>query len=93
MILIKTQSDCHLLKEKSLGNPKFANELLFPKIKGNLKEFCCDFICNPLIKSLLDLLTYSTIEIFLFSIEDSLNVICLSEPGSRIIQKLIEKLY
>ena len=91
--LLKTQFGCKILQEKSQSDHKFTNELLFPEIKNNLKELCCDFICNYFIKNILDILSLSNIDLFLFSIKDSLYDISLTEPGSRIIQKLIEKIY
>jgi len=91
--LIKTQSGSKLLKEKLLSNQKFANESLFPKIKNDLKDICCDFFGNSLINSLLDVLTYENTDLFLSLVCNSLYEICLTEPGSRVIQKLIEKIY
>ena len=91
--LVKTQSGSKLLKEKLLSNHKFANESLFPKIKNDLKDICCDFFGNSLINSLLDVLTYENINLFLSLISDYLYEICLTEPGSRVVQKLIEKIY
>ena len=91
--LIKTQSGSKLLKEKLLSNHKFANESLFPKIKNDLKDICCDFFGNSLINSLLDVLTYENINLFLSLVSNNLYEICLTEPGSRVIQKLIEKIY
>ena len=91
--LIKTQSGCQLLKEKLLNDHKFANEILFPKIKNNLKDICIDFFGNCLIQILLDSLTYDNIDAFISYIEESLYDICLTEPGSRVIQKLIENIY
>jgi hypothetical protein len=91
--LIKTQSGCQLLKEKSLNDHKFANEIIFPKIKYNLKDICIDFFGNCFMQILLDVLTYDNIDVFISYIEESLYDICLTEPGSRVIQKLIEKIY
>ena len=90
--LVKNQFGCKLLQEKSLSDHKFVNELLFKEIRNNLKELCCNFICNCLIKTILDILNPSNIDLFLFTIKDSLYDISLTEPGSRIIQKLIEKI-
>ena len=51
------------------------------------------FFGNSLINSLLDVLTYENINLFLSLINNNLYEICLTEPGSRVIQKLIEKIY
>ena len=87
--LLKTQSGCCLLKEK-LSNNYFANELLFPEIKSNIKEICCSIIGSSFINCLLDVLSYENIDSFLSLINEDLFEICLTEPGSRVIQKLIE---
>ena len=91
--LIRTQSGCHLLKEKSISNHSFANDLLFPEIKNNLKEICCNFIPNSLIKTLIDILSYDNIDLFLTLTQNSLYDICLTESGSRVFQKIIERIH
>ena len=90
--LIRTPSGYQLLKEKSLKDHKFANEILFPKMKDNLKDICIDFFGNCLMQILLDILTYDNIDAFISYTDESLYDICLTEPGSRLIQKLIEKI-
>ena len=92
MILIKSQSGCQLLKQKCISNPTFANNKLFPEIRNNLREICCDFIGNLLIETLFDLLTYENIDLFLSITKIYFYDICLSEPGSRGLQKLIDKI-
>ena len=93
MVLIKSQSGCQLLKEKSLSNPAFANNILFPEIKLNLKDICCDLFGNLLIETLFDLLTYENFDLFLSITKNYFYDICLSEPGSRVLQKLIDKIH
>ena len=92
MSLLKTQSGSQILKEKSLANSYFVNELLFPEIKFNLKEICCDIFGSSLMITLLDILSNKNIDSFLSLIGESLFDICLTEPGSRVIQKLLEKI-
>ena len=91
--MIRTQPGCHLLKEKSISNHSFANDLLFPEIKNYLKEICCNFIPNSLIKTLIDILTYENIDLFLTLTRNSLYDICLTESGSRVFQKIIERIH
>ena len=88
--LSKTQSGCKLLQDKILSDYKFTNELLFPEIKNNLKDICSDFFGNCLIMIILDRLSQENLDLFITLIKDSLFYICLCEPGSRSIQKLIE---
>jgi hypothetical protein len=47
---------------------------------------------NIFIIFLLDILTFENIELFLSSLQYSLFDISMTEPGSRVIQKLIEKI-
>ena len=91
--LIKTQIGFRILQDKINSDSKFANELLFPEFKNNLKEICCDLFGNYLIQSLLEKLTLENIDIFLTLIQDNLYEICLTENGSRTIQKLIARIY
>ena len=90
--LIKTPFGFQFLKEKSLNDHKFANEILFPKMKDNLKGICIDLFGNCLMQILLDILTYDNIDAFISYTNEFLYNICLTEPGSRLIQKLIEKI-
>ena len=91
--LLRTQVGCLLLQEKSIVDHKFANELLFPEIKNNLKEICCNLFSNNLIQVLIDILTFDNLDKFLFSIKYDILNICLNEYGSRVIQKLIERIH
>ena len=90
--LIKTKIGCGILKEKSLANHYFANELLFSEIKNNLETICCNILGSSLMITLLDVLSYENIDMFLNIIKENFLNICLTEPGSRVIQKLIEKI-
>ena len=54
---------------------------------------CYDLIGNYLLLSLLDVLSFKNLNIFLSSIQENLFEICLTENGSRVIQKLIEKIH
>ena len=91
--LSKTQFGCQLLQEKSLNDNKFVNEILFPEIKNNLLEICCDLCGNCLIQTILDILTPKNLDLFLNQTKYSFYDICLTESGSRVIQKLLENIY
>ena len=93
MKLIQSQSGCRFLIEKSLSNKIFANELLFPEIKNNLKEICCNILGSSLMKNLIDILFYENLNLFIDLTKNFLFEIGLTEPGSRVIQKLIERIY
>ena len=91
--LVKSQVGCRVLQEKAISDNKFANELLFPELSNNLKEICCDLFGNYLIQVLLEILTPENLDLFLSKINDTILDICLTEYGSRVIQKLINKIY
>jgi hypothetical protein len=90
---VKSQVGCRVLQEKVISDNKFANELLFPELSNNLSEITCDLFGNYLIQILLEILTPENLDLFLSKINDNLLNICLTEYGSRVIQKLINKIY
>ena len=90
--LSKTLSGCQILNNKIISDPKYANEILFPNIINNLKEICINIFGNSMIQTLLGVLTFENIDIFLSSLKNQITDICLTEPGSRVMQTLIEKI-
>ena len=91
--LIKTQLGFKVLDERAKSNNKFANELLFPELINNLSKICCDILGNMLIQTLIDVLSLENLDLFLSSIQEQLFDICLTEHGSRTIQKLLERIH
>lgn len=91
--LVKSQVGCRVLQEKIISDKSFANELLFPELSTNLNEICCDLFGNYLIQVLLEILTPENLDLFLSKTRDTLLDICLTEYGSRVIQKLINRIY
>ena len=92
LYLAKSESGCKFLQEKILLNKEFANDILYPEIKNNLKEICNDINGAYLLQILFKQLSYENLNSFLTLIKDDLNNICLTEPGSRTIQSLIENI-
>ena len=93
LFLLKTQFGCQILETRVKTNNKFANDLLFNELKNsNLLQICCDLFGSYLIQSLLDKLNLDNLDIFLTSIQENIFSISLTENGSRVMQKLIEKL-
>jgi hypothetical protein len=90
--LTKTQFGSQLLKNKIITDNKYANEILFPSIKNNIKELCSDIYGNLVIQTLLQVLTQENIDIFLYNIKDQIKDICETESGSRIMQIMIDKI-
>ena len=90
--LIKDKFGCIMMKNKILSDPNYANEILFPQIKTNLKDLCCDNFGNYFLQSYLDIITFDNLNTFLNSLNDNFTEICLSPYGTRIIQKIIDKI-
>ena len=90
--LTKTQNGCQILINRIISEPNFANEILLPNIKNELKEICTDIFGCPMIKSLLQSLTQQSMDLFLNSIKDYMIDICQTENGSRVMQSLIDKI-
>ena len=90
--MAKTQSGSKFLKEKILLNKEFANDILYPELKNNLKEICNDIYGASLLQILFKQLRYENLNSFLSLIKDDMNNICLTEQGSHVIQSLIENI-
>jgi len=90
--LIKDQLGCRFMQEKIKSNHQFANELLFPKIKFNLKELCCDNFGNYFLQVLVDILSFDNINKFFDITQNDFTEICISPHGTRVIQKIIDKI-
>ena len=89
--LIKDQSGCRFLQEKLKSNKYFVNEQLFPTIKDNLKELACDSFGNYFLQVLLDILSYDNLIKILDLFKKDFTSICTCSHGTRVIQKLVEK--
>ena len=90
--IINDQIGCRFMQEKIKSNHNFANELLFPKIKYNLKEICCDNFGNYFLQVLIDILSFDNINKFFDMTQNDFTAICVSPHGTRVIQKIIEKI-
>ena len=90
--IINDQIGCRFMQEKIRNNHSFANELLFPKIKYNLKEICCDAYGNYFSQALIDILTFDNINMFFDMTQNVFTDICISPHGTRVIQKIIDKI-
>ena len=92
LTIIKDKSGSITMKNKIISDPNFANEILFPKIKNNLNELCLDNFGNFFLQSLLDIITFDNLNIFIDSITNDFFNICISPFGTRVIQKIIDKI-
>jgi hypothetical protein len=89
--LIKEQNGCRFIQEKVMSSSSFSNDLLFPQLKSSLTELICDQFGNYLFQVLLDVLTFDNLSLFLNLTHPNFYQICTSAHGTRVIQKLIEK--
>ena len=92
IFLIKDQLGCRFMQEKIKSDHNFANELLFPKIKYNLKELCCDCFGNYFFQIMIDILSFDNINKFFDMTQNEFTEICISPHGTRVIQKIIDKI-
>ena len=88
--LSKTQNGCQILINKIISDTEFANEILFPNIKNNLKEICINIFGASLIKILFQNLSQQNKDLFLYLIKDFIIDICQTEIGSRVMQSIID---
>ena len=90
--LIKDQSGCRFLQERIKTNQYFANELLFPHIKNDLKELGCDAFGNYFLQVLIDVLSHDKVNQMLDLMKNYFTSLCICPHGTRVVQKLIEKI-
>ena len=91
-LTIKNKFGCLMMKNKILSDPSYANEILFPQIKNDAKDLCCDTFGNYFLQSFLDIITFDNLNEFLDLITKDFTDICVSSQGTRVIQKLIDKI-
>ena len=91
--LVKEQTGCRYIQEKVQASPQFANTLLFPFIikSPSLSDLICDQFGNYLFQVLIDVLTEENLSIFIANISGNIYNICISPHGTRVLQKLIDK--
>ena len=93
--LTENQSGCRLLQNKLQQNPASANSIYnLIKMKLSLKKLSIDSFGNYLIQKLLELISDDlVIEFFNNVVCPSFMEIALNPHGSRVIQKLISRIY
>ena len=93
--LTENQSGCRLLQNKIEQYPYYANNLYQAiKMKLNIKKLSIDSFGNYLFQKLLDYMSNDLIQDYFNTlIYPSFMEIALNPHGSRVIQKLIGKIY
>ena len=90
--LAKTQTGCKFLQENILIDNKFANDILYQEIKNNLREISLNIFGASTLGVLLKILRYDNLNSFITLLKDDINDICLTEPGSHVVQSLISNI-
>ena len=93
--LTENQSGCRLLQNKIQQNPSISNSIYNSiKMKLSLKKLSIDSFGNYLIQKLLEFISEDlVIEFFNIVVCPSFIEITLNPHGSRVIQKLISRIY
>ena len=90
--IIKDKYGCMMMKNKIILNPNYANEILFSQIKNNLTDLCCDNFGNYFLQTFLDVISFENLSKFFDLINKDFTKICMSPQGTRVIQKIIDKI-
>ena len=93
--LTENQSGCRLLQNKIQQNPSISNSIYNSiKMKLSLKKLSIDSFGNYLIQKLLEFISEDlVIDFFNTVVCPSFIEIALNPHGSRVIQKLISRIY
>ena len=92
VLIIKDKFGCMMLKNKIMSDPNYANEILFPQIKEDLPDLCCDNFGNYFMQAFLDIISFDNLNKFLYLISKDFTGVCTSPQGTRVIQKIVEKI-
>lgn len=90
--ILKTQLGCRYFQNKILKNKKFANKVLYPHLKGHMMDLINDKFGNYLYQELIDVLNLNNMYHLLEFITMNFHQIAFSSHGTRVIQKLIDKI-
>ena len=90
--IIKEQNGCRFIQDKVIADPIFANNTLFPYLIKDLLDLICDSFGNYLFQILVPILNAENFEKLVIIILPNFFNICISSHGTRVIQKIIEKI-
>ena len=92
--LAKNQSGCRYLQKKIQEHPNIASDLIFPVIKDKIIDLTLDAFGNYFIQKVIEYLSLTELnEIFTKYLSVYFLKICFSSHGTRVIQKLLERIY
>lgn len=89
---ILTSVGCSYYQRKIMGNPKFGNDQLYQSLKPNMLLLINDQTGNYLYQQFLEILNTKNYYHFIEFVREHFYDIAYSPDGSKVIQKLIEKM-
>lgn len=92
--LAKNQSGCRYLQKKIQEHPNIASDLIYPIIKDYFIDLTLDAFGNYFIQKVIEYLSMPELsEIFSKYISQCFLKICFSPHGTRVMQKLLDRIY
>ena len=91
--LCKEQIECRLLQKKIDEDPSLASNVIYDKIKDKIQEISCDQFGNYFMQKVIENLNYDQISELLYKkISPNFRSFCFNQHGTRVIQKIFEKI-
>ena len=90
--ICKNQKGCRYLQQLLDENHKLASSKIFYLIKNNIKDISTDSFGNYFVQKVIKYLNNNQIKEILNNINKNFLDICFNQHGTRVIQKLIDKI-
>ena len=91
--LCKEQIECRLLQKKIDEDPSLASNVIYDKIKDKIQEISCDQFGNYFMQKVIENLNFDQISELLYKkISPNFRSFCFNQHGTRVIQKIFEKI-
>ena len=91
--LCKEQMECRLLQKKIDEEPSIASSIIYDKIKDKVQEISCDQFGNYFIQKVIEHLNDDQIkELLDKKISSNFRFFCFNQHGTRVVQKIFEKI-
>ena len=91
--LCKEQMECRLLQKKIEDDPSLASTVIYDKIKDKVQEISCDQFGNYFIQKVIEYLNEEQIkELLQKKISSNFRAFCFNQHGTRVVQKIFEKI-
>ena len=91
--LCKEQIECRFLQKKIDEDPSLASNVIYDKIKDKVQEISCDQFGNYFMQKVIENLNVEQISELLYKkISPNFRSFCFNQHGTRVIQKIFEKI-